>query len=380
MMPSVPGGSRLRLALFVQGDTSGVTYQRRWSQLRTRATLAAASALTATVVAGGAFLDASGPRAQDKAGQGPEGAQATSEKPRRRAPAATKSPNAIGFWSKHRGLVGTGDVFSRNGGRLLLTTDGGKSFQVVARSDSGVVWIDTAGTENAWALTQGPRERRQLLRSKDGGRTWKSVSRDPLIAPSFADSSDGLAMYGGGPQSKRLVITHDGGKSWSRAGTPCSDRLGDGSAVAGAMVAMATTTDALAVCVGEGSTGLQPKEIARTEDGARTWETVTDDTSCNGSAGICRVGFAHAITVDSSGAGALTVGGYPAYLTWDWGRTWSHRRTGRWPGFATTLRAQPVSRSAVFALVFGGRSEYRLIFTDDRGKHWRLMHSWRKAE
>jgi photosystem II stability/assembly factor-like uncharacterized protein len=288
------------------------------------------------------------------------------------------APNTIGFWNSQRGLVGAGDLFSRCGGTVSLTTDGGSSFDVVARTKSGVAWIDTAGKDDAWIVTQGPRSRKQLFHSADSGLSWELVSSDPPFALSFSTPTDGMAIqspdqsYGGEIlRSKRALITHDGGASWSPVSTPCSHR-----AYVGAMVAMGTPKKALAVCVEEGYAGTEPKAIHRTEDAGRSWKRAVGLESCRRFTGICDLGYAQGLTFDRSGGGALMVTDQPAYLTWDLGETWSHRRDGSGPLAYRTLWAQAVSRRTVVALV-GELERNRLSVSHDRGEHWRVVHKWR---
>lgn len=366
--------------MFSFGDMARATGMAQ-ANPRRAALLTMALLLTAGVVAAGVLLRGGASDASVSAGEpdsqaGVAGDQspraAHKEAPPRRA------PSELGFWSKQRGLIGKDYPDSERGGRILLTTNGGRGFEVVLRTKSGIESIDTAGTQDAWVVTKGEEGRKRLLlHSGDGGRSWERVSADPPLRPSFSTARDGMGIkypHDGTLDSKRALITHDGGKSWSRATSPCSARRIGGSVVTGAKVATATPSNALAVCVGEGSTGMQPKEIYRTEDGGQTWEKVTDDGSCDGPTGICRAGSAGVLTLDESGAGGLTTG-YYAYLTWDLGETWSHRRTGDGPNFST-LVLQPVSQRAVVALIYGGRSEYRLIVTSDRGEHWRVVRRW----
>ncbi len=362
--------------------------------------LAAAGAVTATVVAAGAVFggNATGLRApaaehhqgtaehhggKHRAGAAQSGSGKASVGQSRdsRRPDCTRRPavpNTIGFWSTRRGLVGTGDEFSRCGGTILLTTDGGRSFVDVLQTVSGVAWIDTAGEQDAWAVTQGPPHRKRLFHTSDGGLTWELISPDPPYAPSFSTPVDGVAIkapdqsYGGAIlESKHTLITHDGGESWSRVATPCTHRL-----YSGAQVAMGTPKEALAVCVEEGFAGMEPKTIFRTNDAGRKWKRVVGLESCRRFTGICDLGSVLGLTFDKSGAGALMVSDQPAYLTWDRGETWSHRRNGRWPGFVQARKADPVSRRSMVALVYGGRGVHRLIVTHDRGEHWRVLHEW----
>jgi photosystem II stability/assembly factor-like uncharacterized protein len=285
------------------------------------------------------------------------------------------NPNTIGFWNAKRGLIGTGDLYAKTGGTISLTTDGGKTVEVVARTESGVAYIDTAGTKDAWVATQGPGRPRQILHTDDGGQTWENVSK-VRWSPSFATPTDGMALksgyqnYEGAIEAKRVVITHDGGTSWSRVRSPCPARR-----YTGTRVAMGTPSEALAVCVQEGYTGIEPKQIRRTEDGGQSWQKLVDVRSCRKYTGICGLGFSEELVLDDSGAAALMSVDTPAYLSWDRGEQWSHRRNGAGPHSLSTLKAQPVSKRTVVALV-GGYGLTRLLFSGDRGAHWQVRHKW----
>ena len=64
------------------------------------------------------------------------------------------SPHAVAFWDKERGLIGTGQRFSRGGssGSILLTTDGGHTARVLVRTPGFVSWIGVAPRGQAWAV------------------------------------------------------------------------------------------------------------------------------------------------------------------------------------------------------------------------------------
>ena len=313
-----------------------------------------------------------------KPGKEKPGAGQPRDEPRRDCESTHPAvPNTIGFWDTQRGLIGAGDPSSaRCPGTISLTTDGGRSFVVVLETESPVSWIETAGKQDAWVVTQDNRNRHRLLHSGDSGITWELVSSDPPYAPSFSTPTDGMAIkepdqrYGLVLGGRRVVITRDGGETWSRVETPCSNRD-----YAGGQVAMGTPTDALAVCVEEGYAGVSPKVIYRTKDSGRSWDRVVGTESCTRFTGICGISHVEGLTLDKSGAGALWVTDQPAYLTWNLGKTWSHRRNGSGAYAYRTLRAQPVSRRAAVALV-GYLGNPRLSITDDRGEHWRVVNRW----
>jgi hypothetical protein len=97
--------------------------------------------------------------------------------------------------------------------------------------------------------------------------------------------------------------------------------------------------------------------------------------SCRKQTGICGLGFSEELVLDDSGAAALMSVDVHAYLSWDHGAHWSHRRLGKGPHSLGTLKAQPLSRRTVLALV-GGYGLTRLMLSNDRGAHWQVRHRW----
>ncbi len=142
--------------------------------------------------------------------------------------------DAIAFWDSTHGIM-LGDPI--NGRFTILTTSDGSTWQSqkgpTAEKDEGAfaasdTCLFTRGTREAWFGTGGPGGGR-IFHTEDGGVTW-SVSKTPLrhdspnagiFSLAFSDGRHGVAV--GGDYSKpaesagNIVITEDGGKSWTAA-------------------------------------------------------------------------------------------------------------------------------------------------------------------
>lgn len=112
-----------------------------------------------------------------------------------------------------------GDI-SPEGGPLFRTTDGGNSWQVIARITEVFSAIQFLNPSTGWMAGYAGR----IERTDDGGRTWKTqrVEREGEVFNSlyFIDRERGWAAGGSG----LLCRTTDGGKSWQQ---PATNRVED---------------------------------------------------------------------------------------------------------------------------------------------------------
>lgn len=114
---------------------------------------------------------------------------------------------------------------------LFVSRDGGRSWSAVDLRwpDSGVQFLATQGEATVWAMVSFRREgvvkAKYLLRSRDRGATWCSLSladletRNSVESLRFFDERHGIAVFGDMPlnDTKRTVYeTRDGGDSWRR--------------------------------------------------------------------------------------------------------------------------------------------------------------------
>ena len=204
--------------------------------------------------------------------------------------------DAIGFWDVRNGIALSDPV----DGRLfvLTTNDQGKTWTRVApdllppvlpgeaafaASGSSLV---VHGASDVWIGTGGG-GRARVLHSGDRGRTW-SVTDTPVHAEgaasgifslAFLDAKRGVAV--GGDYTKphlvaqSVALTHDGGRTWSRAKSPPAAYL-SGVAFSGSPRTLVAV-------------GLAGTYISR--DGGQSW-TQTDTVPMNSVRFRGRTGFA----------------------------------------------------------------------------------------
>jgi photosystem II stability/assembly factor-like uncharacterized protein len=107
-----------------------------------------------------------------------------------------------------------GDI-SPEGGPLFRTTDGGNSWQQIARITEVFSAIQFLNTSTGWMAGYAGR----IERTDDGGRTWKTqrVEQEGDVFNSlyFVDNERGWAAGGSG----LLCRTTDGGNSWQQIAT-----------------------------------------------------------------------------------------------------------------------------------------------------------------
>lgn len=202
------------------------------------------------------------------------------------------------FWSADRGVVLSDGV----GGHLLIrrTADGGASWDLppldslplAQRGEGGFAasgtCIQVMAARYAWIGT-GAADTARVLRSDDGGKTWRSVPT-PISAGTFAgiatvafrDPLHGMALGGklGSPAefSDNVAVTADGGRTWRLAGRPT---------ISGAIYGAAVVPGRPGTVVAVGPRGL----VYTVDDGA-TWTTL--DTLSYWSVGFAsrRLGWA----------------------------------------------------------------------------------------
>ena len=116
-------------------------------------------------------------------------------------------------------------IWSKKNSFLLITVDGGRSWTKVG-TETPFRIVSFIDSENGWALGQGPRNNKgpeyQLLRTQDGGNTWRVVSvpisssvNDPVYVMDFrfVDQLRGWILASGSLGSSVILDTNDGGSS-----------------------------------------------------------------------------------------------------------------------------------------------------------------------
>jgi photosystem II stability/assembly factor-like uncharacterized protein len=290
-------------------------------------------------------------------------------------------PNAIAFWDAAHGLLGTGFQYCTRGdcrgGTISLTEDGGRTSRVLVRTAGPVTWVSVAPSGFAWALVDHCSAARgcapaRLLRSTDGGRSWRPLPRVVLSA-SFVDGVHGIALANrsctASCSRSTLLATTDGGRSWHPLRSPCRG--------AEQGLSLVTRSRAWLLCVGQPGAGNQGKAIYGTEDGGRTWQRLLSlEIGGRSNGGISSYGYALGISFAPNGAGLLWESRGTLYLSLDGGRRWHPQETVARPEIDFGSSASIVPGRA-YALLSRGNTIYRLVATTHGYQHWQTLRVWK---
>jgi len=161
-------------------------------------------------------------------------------------------------------------VMARLDGMVLLTQDGGRTWQHVFEANIQLSDLFFSDNLNGWLAGKAG----FLARTRDGGRTWvpiKTPTTNDLIAIDFVNSNAGCAVG----SSCTIVCTKDGGMTWNVASIKSSP------ATLPLLVSISFADELNAWTVGglgiESSWGPVPASAniaLTTNDGGQTWEPV----------------------------------------------------------------------------------------------------------
>jgi photosystem II stability/assembly factor-like uncharacterized protein len=220
---------------------------------------------------------------------------------------------------------------SGHAGTWARTLDGGATWTTggVAGGDSLQFRdVHAASAERAWLMSAGSGEQSRIYRTTDGGRSWTMQYRasDPeafLDCLAFWDERRGLAFGDAVRGELFVLLTEDGGASWSRVP---ANRLppalpGEGSfAASGTCVA---THGGERAWIGTGN-GARAR-VLRTDDGGRSWSIAEAPVVGGEAAGFASIAFRdalHGVALGGEIGKPRGRGDYVA-VTSDGGRSWS---------------------------------------------------------
>ena len=251
------------------------------------------------------------------------------------------------------------------GRELLATRDGGRSWRVVSRGRRVRV-LEFVTPRRGFALT----DEDALLATADGGRTWSVAHRFPRVEPAgpfggavdFVDASHGWVA----PLDERLYRTADAGRTWTRLSLPCGFVLGG--------VSFIDRSHGYAVCGGQPATIEQEKEFYATSDGGAMWTLLARTHLFGGPrprpTDLPTTGHAIGLDFRSADVGFLITSRGGIVRTADGGRTW---RQSLFTDDAYTVSSTSwAGPRRVFATYFGGNVT-GLLRSDDAGAHWRQI-------
>jgi photosystem II stability/assembly factor-like uncharacterized protein len=279
---------------------------------------------------------------------------------------AVHAVDSLVVWaSGHRGTV----LRSRDGGHTWerLETPAGDTLEFRD--------VHAANADTAWILSAGEGTKSRIYRTTNGGASWtlQFINRDSAAfydCLSFGNGSTGVA-YGDASQRRTNVLrTDDGGNTWrllSPSVVP-SPLPGEGAFAASGLCVV--HADANTVFIATGAPG---SRLFRSRDAGRTWSTENTPFARGVAAGLSGLSFASAqrgiavagdmnrLRTDSAQA---VVG-----ITTDAGRTWAMRRRPPLPGALAGVTWVPAAGPGVAVVVgFGGA-----FYTDDEGWTWHTL-------
>jgi len=188
---------------------------------------------------------------------------------------------AVSFRDSQHGLV-VGDLRGTTTGSVLRTVDGGVHWTAVSTPASATMYdVTDADATHAWVVGDNG----SVLKSTNDGASWSQKNSDTnyaLDAVSFNGVSNGIAVGSpdnGSPYHAVLLVTSDGGESWTKRDTGTTDYLyGSAFPSAGRAYAVGDNGRALSLDMTAPSGGL-------TINGGAAWtasRTVTLGSSVSG--------------------------------------------------------------------------------------------------
>jgi photosystem II stability/assembly factor-like uncharacterized protein len=264
-------------------------------------------------------------------------------------------------------------------GRIARTTDGGRTWKV--DSVPGAQSLDfrdisASSATLAWAMAAGPAEQNQAqIFRTDNGIHWdqRLALKDTgvfLDALAFWDDFHGIAMSD--PVKGRLfiLVTDDGGMSWTRVPPGNSPPVLPGEAAIAASGTCLAIQGSSNVWIGTG--GGAKARVFRSTDRGRTWSVaetpVHAGTNASGVFSVAFVDAEHGVVV--GGDYTQPRGAFDnVALSDDGGRTW-RKPSGVLPlGYMSAVAYLPFTGGkSLVAVGLGGTAR-----SNDRGESWTML-------
>ncbi|MFC7816012.1 MULTISPECIES: WD40/YVTN/BNR-like repeat-containing protein [unclassified Streptomyces] len=261
-------------------------------------------------------------------------------------------------------------------GTVLRTTDGGDTWRNVSPPGAGGLEfrdVEAFDARRAVVLAIGEGEASRVYRTDDGGATWTESFRntDPRAfydCLTFFDRRHGLAMSDPVDGKFRILSTSDGGRSWKvlpSRGMPAAQNGEAGFAASGQCLVSSGPKD---VWLATG--GAARARVLHSADRGLTWTTADAPVPAGDPArGVFALAFrdrVHGLAVGGDFRPGRTSPRAAARTT-DGGGTW--RSAGRSPGaYRSGVAWLPHSRTAALAVGPTGTD-----LTTDGGRTWRTV-------
>ncbi len=259
-------------------------------------------------------------------------------------------------------------------GTVIRTIDGGTTWDVFTPGADTLQFRDVVAFDDqtALALSIGNGASSRIVKTMDGGVTWRTVFVNDLEDAffdglSFWGTDRGVAYSDSVDETFVLIVTDDGGETWSRVPASALPPALEGE---GGFASSGTLVHTRGNRLGWIATGnADPARVLRTDDAGATWAAAEVPLVAGEAAGGTTISFRD----DRNG---IVLGGDlgqpDAYLasvarTSDGGRTWQPGGTLPFPGAAYGVAHVPDS-DAIVAVGPGGAGLSR-----DDGDTWVLL-------
>ena len=231
-------------------------------------------------------------------------------------------------------------------GTVLLTTDGGRSWQSRSIPDADSLDlrdIEARDARTAVVMSAGPGAASRIYRTVDGGSTWslRYTAPDPrmfLDALAFSDAAHGVAVSDAVDTQFVVLTTADGGQTW--APVP-PDRLPRALPNEGAFAASGTNVATHGSHIWIGTTA---SRVLHSGDAGRTWAVAQTPVPTGEATGIFSIAFRdarHGVVVGGTYTREADAVDNVA-ITDDGGATWRRLEGRGLGGFRSVVTPMPV--------------------------------------
>jgi photosystem II stability/assembly factor-like uncharacterized protein len=254
---------------------------------------------------------------------------------------------------------------------VLRTADGGATWKPLTITTDKLDFrdVDAIDARTAYILSIGNGPSSRIYKTPDAGVTWtlEYTNQDPkgfLDAMTFWDASSGVVVGDSVDGKFSILLTTDGGHSWSPAsGLPPALPNEGAFAASGTNVAVFGKND---VWFGTGAAA--KSRVLHSRDRGRTWTIADTPLKSGGSSGIFSIAFrdaTHGIVVGGDYSKEAEAVDNVA-ITSDGGATWTLVKERALSGFRSVVKFVPGSKSSWIAVGPQGTD-----WSDDDGRTWK---------
>jgi photosystem II stability/assembly factor-like uncharacterized protein len=299
------------------------------------------------------------------------------------AASVTTSANAIAYFDSDHGLLAEsrGSDGGSSAGVIWRTTDGGKTWMMAAQVPVAFTSLAVVGAGEAWAGVNCGQEvspcAGSVWASTDAGTTWQQVSTTAVESLTFADHTHGWAIQSGpapgpgvGDLLIQLLVTTDGGRTWTPTPNPCASGIGWPVAAA-----FPDASHGWVGCTLNGAS-TNAKGVMATEDGGKTWTVRSAARIPGEGASVGTIDFGDymiGLAMRPDGKGIWWGGRGVTERTLDGGATWSETAAGSFDVRIPSSASLGDDRHWFVVLWDGDLGSQVLVETRDGGETWNRL-------